>query len=168
MRRLIVGSLALTVSLAVGTAPARSDVPGKPADVPPAGDKKDKQPTPRLPAGHALMRAKLKHSQAVLEGLALGDYKAIARSADELVQISRAAEFLTAYKSREYAVQVNIFRRAAETVSKKAKDKNLDGVTLAYMDMTMTCLKCHQYTRDNKTDARLPVPQLPGTATAVR
>ena len=40
--------------------------------------------------------------------------------------------------------------------------------TLAYMDMTMTCLKCHQYTRDNKTDARLPVPQLPGTATAVR
>jgi hypothetical protein len=163
MRQWSTWSLALIASMAVGTAPGR---PNTPADVPPKGDKKDDLPRPRLPAGHELMRAKLKHAQTVLEGLALGDFKAIAAAADELVKVSQAAEFLNAYKSREYEVQINIFRRAAETVSKKAKDKNLDGVTLAYVDMTMTCLKCHQHTRDPKADARLPVPPFPGTATA--
>jgi hypothetical protein len=158
MRRWSVGCLALAVSMAAETAPGRSGAPGKPTDVPPKGDKKDDRPRPRLPAGHELMRAKLKHAQAVLEGLALGDFRMIAAAADELVKVSQAAEFLNAYKSREYEVQINIFRRAAETVSKRAKDKNLDGVTLAYVDMTMTCLKCHQYTRDPKADARLPVP----------
>jgi hypothetical protein len=159
--------LALIVSLAVGAAPGRSDAPGKPSDVPPKDDKKADRPRPRLPAGHELMRAKLKHAQAVLEGLAVGDFKAIAAAADELVRVSQAAEFLNAYKSREYEVQINIFRRAAQTMSKKAGDRNLDGVTLAYVDMTMTCLKCHQYTRDPKADARLPVPSS-GAAAAVK
>ena len=162
MKRIRVLGLVLIVSLAAGAAP------GRPADVPPKDDKKDKQPKPRLPAGHELMRAKLKHAQAVLEGLALGDFKTIAAAADELVRVSQAAEFLNAYKSREYEIQINIFRRAAETVSKKAKDRNLDGVTLAYVDMTMTCLKCHQHTRDPKADARLPVPMPPGIATTAK
>lgn len=154
MKRIRVLGLVLIVSLAAGAAP------GRPADVPPKDDKKDKQPKPRLPAGHELMRAKLKHAQAVLEGLALGDFKMISSGADELAKLSQAVEFLTAYKSREYEVQITLFRRSAETMSQKAQAHNLDGVTLAYVDMTMTCLKCHQHTRDPKRDARMPV--LPG------
>ena len=37
----------------------------------------------------------------------------------------------------------------------KAKAKNIDGVTLAYVDMTFTCVKCHQNTREER-DTRLP------------
>ena len=105
---------------------------------------------------------------------------ALEKNASELTvksyreDLSQAAEFLNAYKSREYEIQINIFRRAAETVSKKAKDKNLDGVTLAYVDMTMTCLKCHQHTRDPKADpdgaaaaATRPRPPIDDEITAV-
>jgi hypothetical protein len=161
-------SLGLIVSLAAGAAPGRPRTEPEPANPSPQDEKKPGQPMPRLPAGHELMRAKLKHAQAILEGLAVSDYKMTTAAADELVRISQAVEFLNAYKSREYAVQIALFRRSAETIAQKAKDKNIDGVTLAYLDMTMTCLKCHQHTRDPKADARLPIPRTPVTGTAVK
>ena len=109
-----------------------------------------------LPKGHELMAAKLKESQTLLEGVALGDFPKIEKASIALARISQAAEFLNAGKSKEYELQINLFRRSAETVTSKAKDKNMDGVVLAYFDMQMTCLKCHKHTRDDKPDARLP------------
>jgi hypothetical protein len=51
--------------------------------------------------------------------------------------------------------QSHDFRRAAEAILQKAKERNLDGVALAYGDLTRTCVHCHQYLRDVR-DARLP------------
>jgi hypothetical protein len=48
-------------------------------------------------------------------------------------------------------------KRATETIARKAKTKNLDGVTLAYFDLTMSCVRCHQHTPEER-DAALPVP----------
>ena len=127
--------------------PAEKDIP-KP--------KAEDRPRIPLPKGHELMAAKLKESQTVLEGIALGDFPKVEKASIALARISQAAEFLNAGKSKEYELQINLFRRAAETVTQKAKDKNIDGVVLGFQDMTMTCVKCHQHTRDNKPDARLP------------
>jgi hypothetical protein len=55
-----------------------------------------------------------------------------------------------------YEVQTNNFRRAAETLIQKAKAKNLDGATLAYVDMTVTCVRCHQYCRDIRDTKFVP------------
>ena len=135
--------------LTVGYDSARSDTPPeRPVDP------KQKPPF-KLPSGHELMQAKLKNSQIILEGIALSDFKKITKSSEELVRIAQVSEFLNAYKGREYELQVLLFKRAAETMITKSKEKNLDGVVLAYTDMTMTCMKCHQHTRD-KADARLP------------
>ena len=44
-------------------------------------------------------------------------------------------------------------------VAEKARQKNLDGATLAYVRMTIQCVKCHEYTRDNRItlrDSRVP------------
>ena len=164
MQRLTVSSLVLIVSLAVGATPGRPPGPDNP---PAKGDKKDDQSRPRLATADELMRAKLRHSQAVLEGLALADFKKVEAAAAELVQVSQGAAFLNAHKSREYEIQAQLFRRSAETVSRKARDKNLDGVTLAYVDMTLTCVKCHQHTRDGKGDAPRPAPPS-GASTAAR
>jgi len=100
-----------------------------------------------------LMVAKLKNSQALLEGLAMKDFAKISRSAEELVQLSKTAEWFV-LKTPRYALHSDEFRRSAETVIQKARDKNLDGAALAYFDMTMTCLRCHQYMREVR-DARL-------------
>ena len=40
------------------------------------------------------------------------------------------------------------FRRPAEAMVKKAKERNIDGVMVAYNDLTLSCLKCHQAMRD--------------------
>ncbi len=135
--------------------PAEKDIPKPKAE--------DRPPRVPLPKGHELMAAKLKESQAVLEGIALGDFPKVEKASVALARISQAAEFLNAGKSKEYELQINLFRRAAQTVTQKAKDKNIDGVVLGFQDMTLTCLKCHQHTRDNKPDARLPgLPSLAG------
>jgi hypothetical protein len=100
-----------------------------------------------------LMVAKLKNSQSLLEGLAMSDFAKISRSAEELVRLSRTAEWFV-LKTPRYELHSDEFRRAAETVVRKAKDKNLDGAALAYFDMTMNCLRCHQYMREVR-EARL-------------
>lgn len=114
----------------------------------------DKQPL-KLPTKKELMAAKLKESQVILEGIAMNDFDKITLASIELVRVTRANDFLNAHKGEEYRFQLNTFKRAAEAVGVKAKDKNMDGVLLAYNDLTLSCLKCHQAMRDRKFDARL-------------
>jgi len=93
-----------------------------------------------------LMQRKLKQGQKVLEGLALNDFDVIAKSAEELIEVSKAAEWKVV-KTPRYELYSNEFRRNAETMIQNAKAKNLDGATLAYVDMTLTCVKCHKHVR---------------------
>jgi len=109
-----------------------------------------------------LMANKLKNSQRLLEGLALADFTKISRSAEELIQLSKTAEWMV-LKTPRYELHSNEFRRAAETVLRKARAKNLDGAALAYFDMTMSCLRCHQYVREQR-DVRVPAFQPTGLA----
>jgi hypothetical protein len=97
----------------------------------------------------SLMKKKLTHSQKVLEGLALGEFKKISTNAEKLIAISKAAEW-KANKSAKYEVYSNEFRRLADKLIDKAKAKDLDGATLAYVEMTLNCVKCHKYVRDVK------------------
>jgi cytochrome c556 len=107
---------------------------------------------PNLPNEAQVMQVKLKRAQTILEALAKEDFKSISESADSLVRISKATEFLRAYKTEEYEFQTRVFQKAAETLAGKAKDKNLDGATLAYMDMTLSCVACHNTFRGKKRD----------------
>jgi hypothetical protein len=94
-----------------------------------------------------LMRQKLEQAQKVLEGIALNDFGKIAKHGEELIQISKLAEWRVV-KSPQYEVHSNAFRQAAETLIEKADQKNLDGAALAYLDLTLTCVKCHKYVRE--------------------
>jgi hypothetical protein len=101
-----------------------------------------------------LMAAKLTNAQKLLEGIALGKYDKIEKHASELLAISKTAEWL-ADKNPRYQQFSNEFQRASEKIMKKAKEKNIDGVTLAYFDLTMSCVRCHEYVREVR-DARGP------------
>jgi hypothetical protein len=94
----------------------------------------------------ALMQQKLKASQQVLEGIATNDFGKISDNAHELIRISKAAEWRVV-KTPLYQVHSDEFRRNAENLIQMAKEKNLDGATLAYVDMTLNCVKCHKYVR---------------------
>jgi hypothetical protein len=94
-----------------------------------------------------LMKKKLTYSQKVLEGIALNDPDAIAKNAQELILISQKAEWLV-LQTADYKLHSNDFRRAAETMITQAKAKNVDGAALAYVEMTLTCVKCHKHVRE--------------------
>ena len=96
-----------------------------------------------------LMKKKLKCSQSILEGIALNDFDKIADNADRLITISQQAEWVVV-KTPQYEVFSNRFRRNAESLVKNAKAKNLDGAALDYVDLTMTCVKCHKYVRETR------------------
>jgi len=106
----------------------------------------------RLPTEAEIMAAKVKHSQVLLDALAREDFKRIKQEAAALVRISDAAEFLNARKTDEYRLQAATFRESVVTMADKAEAKNMDGVLLAYLDMSTRCVKCHQYTRARKRD----------------
>jgi gamma-glutamylcysteine synthetase len=101
-----------------------------------------------------LMIDKLQNSQKLLEAIALGKFDKIEKHANELVRISKTAEWL-AQKRPRYEQFSNEFQQAAEEIARKAKAKNMDGVTLAYFDLTKSCVRCHQHMREVR-DARLP------------
>jgi hypothetical protein len=97
-----------------------------------------------------LMKKKLEHAQKVLEGVAIGDFDMITDHARELMVISKAAEW-KGIKSPRYEVQLNQFRRSVDDLIEKAREKNLDGAALSYVEMTLSCVKCHKHVREVRT-----------------
>jgi cytochrome c556 len=92
------------------------------------------------------MRNKLKHSQEIVEGLALENFDQIAKNAQQLSSLSQAMGWQV-FPNEEYVVQSREFRRAVEALRNQAKEKNLEGAALAYLDVTMKCINCHNYVR---------------------
>lgn len=97
-----------------------------------------------------MMQKKLEHSQKVLEGITQNDFDKIAKHAEEMILISKSTEWMV-LKTPQYELHSNEFRRIAESLIQNAKDKNLDGAALAYLDLTMNCVKCHKYVREVRT-----------------
>lgn len=94
-----------------------------------------------------LMRKKLEHAQKLLEGIATNEFDKIGRNAEELIAVSKLAEWRV-LKTPQYELHSNEFRRTADTIVREAKARNLDGATLAYLDLTLNCVKCHKYVRE--------------------
>ncbi len=120
-----------TVALVVGPGIAQ---PPKPPGV------SDSLPIP--PESEA-MKGKLKNAHAVLDALALADYESLRLNADVLKHIAEMRVFVTAHRSEEYKFQAQAFKIAADDLMKAARARNLEAATLAYNDMTRTCVKCH-------------------------
>lgn len=107
----------------------------------------------QAPSRAEFMRRKLDFSKLVLEGITLEDYDKVARGGKALLLLSQAAEWEvpTIPNVPDYVVKTRQFQDLAEDLMKKAKEKNLDGSTLAYLRLTMSCVECHKYVRF-KTD----------------
>jgi hypothetical protein len=39
-------------------------------------------------------------------------------------------------------------RRNAESLIDNCKDRNLDAAALSYVELTLTCVRCHKYVRE--------------------
>ena len=104
------------------------------------------------------MRAKLAHSQKVLEGLTLEDFDLIAKNSQEMNLLSKATNWQV-LQTQEYLRQSQDFQHATEALTEAAKKKNLDGAALAYVEVTMKCINCHKYVRGVRAAKLNTLPQ---------
>lgn len=95
------------------------------------------------------MRKKLELSKGALEGLTLEDYPLIAKNARELKALSLDAEWQVS-PNANYLRLSNDFQAQADDLARKAQARDLDGATLAYVQMTLSCIKCHSLVREQK------------------
>lgn len=95
------------------------------------------------------MRQKLDLSKQLLEGLVKEDYPQISENARKLKALSKAAEWNVGEIPNvdEYLLFTTDFRRVTDDLMKKAKDRNIDGATLAFSRLTMNCVECHRFIR---------------------
>jgi hypothetical protein len=92
------------------------------------------------------MREKLGHSQKVLEALVLEDFFTLEQRSKKLSAMTQEAGW-QAFQNPDYAQHSATFRRHANSLTRAAQEKDLDGATLAYVRLTMSCVDCHKHVR---------------------
>jgi hypothetical protein len=119
----------LAVSLGVGLCPA----PVRAAD------------PPRLEPS-VWMKQKLTASQNILAALNNADYDAIAANANSMLVVGYLEKFARA-DTPGYRELMGDFTYANKSLVLAAREKNLDGATIAYLQLTLSCVNCHKIVR---------------------
>ncbi|MEQ2007543.1 MAG: hypothetical protein ABMA26_12160 [Limisphaerales bacterium] len=101
-----------------------------------------------------VMKLKLESSQKVLEGIATENFVTISANAQKLVVLSQAAGW-QARQTPEYKQFTAEFRRHAEALQKAARSENVDAASVAWFQLTISCVNCHRHMRGVQT-VRLP------------
>lgn len=104
------------------------------------------QDTPKPPSRADFMKVKLLHAQKVLEGIVKENYDEVAKSS-EAISLLTLEEQWNVLTTEKYLQQSRAFREAADSITDAAKARNLDAMSLAYVDMTLSCVKCHKQLR---------------------
>jgi hypothetical protein len=93
------------------------------------------------------MRAKLTNSQNVIEGLATENWDMIEGGAARMLVMSKASEWSVGETGPQYKQDTNDFVNACKQMITQSRKKNLEGATLAYLQLTMDCVECHKHVR---------------------
>jgi len=120
----------------------------------------ESRPRPKANRVADSMQLKLESAQKVLEGLALEDFQLITKES-QAISLLTQEESWKVLQTPEYVQQSADFRRTVDAMTEAARQKNLDGAALRYVEMTMKCVHCHKYVRDVRlADLRLPKDQV--------
>jgi hypothetical protein len=112
------------------------------------------------------MRAKLQHSQKIIEGLSTENYDMIAKHAQEMSLLSLESQW-NVLRTQRYVDESAEFRHSIQRLIDATKSKRIDSAALGYVDVTLKCIHCHTYVRNKGAREAIgqhPVPadSLPG------
>ena len=91
------------------------------------------------------MQKKLDDSKNILDGLVTEDFEKILKGAKSLNAFGKRK--WTENESTAYRTQNQVFWFTTGTLVMAAEEKNIDGATLAYTQMTHSCINCHKLLR---------------------
>lgn len=92
------------------------------------------------------MKRKLEYSRNILAGLANEDFDMVADNARAMQFMSKFEGFLRG-KMPGYRTQLQIFQNANEEIIEQAQKDNVEGATLAFSQLTVSCVNCHKQLR---------------------
>ena len=97
-----------------------------------------------------LMRQKLENIHGLLEGLIREDYVLLQKNAMTLENISKVT---TWHKQEDPAFlnRAQSFQHSAQFLVEQARAKNLEGVAIGYIRLTLDCMQCHNFVREGRT-----------------
>ena len=109
------------------------------------------------------MRFKLFFAQGVLEGITTENYSLIATNAQKLKALSQSLDWKLR-ATPEYQRLTTDFERAAASLERSAQKRNVDAATVAYFQLTTSCVTCHKYLRGTDVGSLDKFPRNPRVA----
>jgi cytochrome c556 len=112
----------------------------------------DEKPDPSAEKASAWMKQKLELSQNILAGLTKGDFEAVELNAQRMNIVNYLEKWAAADKPEyvAYKRQLSYFEMANREILRQSRAKNVEGATLAYNQLTVSCVQCHQIVRKDK------------------
>jgi len=104
---------------------------------------KDKKDAPR-PA--SVMVRKLEHAKALLRGLAVQDFDLLVKNSEALNDCRQETTWKL-NQTEKYVFYSNQFGEQLDRLKAAAKKKDIEGSTLAYLEVARTCVACHEQLR---------------------
>ena len=101
------------------------------------------------------MQRKLDYSREVVAGLTNEDYSQISNAAQNLMLLSQESAWQVA-TTPEYLKASSDFRETVARLRESGKEKNLDGATIAYFEVTLSCVRCHRQLRKRAFESTNP------------
>ncbi|GEM_PF-1449950 len=92
------------------------------------------------------MEKKLDHSQTLLRALATSDFEALQSNARQMQLLNRVEGFVRS-RNPAYRQQLHTFERVTGELERQAKRENIEGATLAFNQLTVSCVRCHETLR---------------------
>lgn len=92
------------------------------------------------------MKQKLTYSQEILAGLAKEDFDLIKTNAMAMKGLNKI-EFFVRQRPEGYRTHLKSFQFSVDQLVRAADEANLDGATLAFTQMTVSCVNCHKELR---------------------
>lgn len=100
-----------------------------------------------------LMKAKAGYAHSLLDAVVMEDFDAVREQAFRLKAVAETGDWKV-LDSPEYVERSEAFLRAADRLLDVAGERNGDGVALAYLEVTLSCVHCHHYVRMHAGERR--------------
>ena len=97
------------------------------------------------------MEKKMDYAQSILRGLATADFESIGDGARQMRLLNKVEGFIRK-RNAHYRAQVHSFERVCDEMIRQAEKENLPGVTLAFNQLTVSCVNCHQTLRSPESN----------------
>jgi hypothetical protein len=136
-----VSTLLVVLAIALSPPAVSQDGPAQPSDKPSPGVKLTDEEV------NVWMKQKSVLSEKVMDGLTRGDFEKIRRGAVTMNVLSYF-EGRAHSSDPDYKRQLVQFDFANRELIRMARDRNLEGATLAYNQLTVSCVYCHKTLRD--------------------